>query len=530
MLSACAGRPLLGPTGLKRYTARVVAVCDLAERAASKRPFLVVRRPHLGALSLLLVALACGGSSPSEPGAPPVKPTPPSLALSSVPRFTNLLTFPLSGTTQPYASVSVSGGTGQATASANSSGAFTATVPLLENQGNSLTVVATGPTGLASQPLQVSLTHDNLTPSVRIHEPIDSHFDSDGDSRVNISFSFSDSISGVKAMVVVNDRDIGAGVPGAGKAAGANILSATAGTLVMGEDSVAFNTGLDHEFPIGTNTLIVSVTDSAGNVAADTTAFEVFGTAPSFSITQPTDGQIMASSDFSVAIDFSDIGGTIHPSGLILSADKPLVGVLKQDGSSSSTIAADETLTSLFEVSDSSATFVNEGDRLFPGGEVVLTGYAEDAGGNLSAISTVAVTFPAPAHALMVVNTTAGAGVTGHPIPIGLSNFTDLGGAQFTLNYDPTVVTVDSITSVGRAPQNPFYEISEDGTAEILLVDLGGDPIPTGSGVVVNLHASIDSGSPAQIVALTITDVEIANSTGIPLDVSVRDGSLSIQR
>ena len=63
-----------------------------------------------------------------------------------------------------------------------------------------------------------------------------------------------------------------------------------------------------------------------------------------------------------------------------------------------------------------------------------------------------------------------------------------------------------------------------------MVVDLAGDPIPSGSGIVLNVYASISATAAAQSMPLTLSDVQVANEAGNPINVVARDGVLEVQR
>ena len=163
--------------------------------------------------------VACGGS-PSEPGSgnsgTSNTPAVVQLQLAASPRYTNQAAFSLSGSTTGSSTVTVNGGSAAATAVANAQGAFTVSVPLNLNQANSLTITATAPTGLGSTPLALSVTHDDVAPTLSVQPPSDSLFDTDGDFRVNIAFGFDDNSSGIEVISVTNDRPLGGGASSGG--------------------------------------------------------------------------------------------------------------------------------------------------------------------------------------------------------------------------------------------------------------------------------------------------------------------------
>jgi hypothetical protein len=144
----------------------------------------------------------------------------------------------------------------------------------------------------------------------------------------------------------------------------------------------------------------------------------------------------------------------------------------------------------------------------------------------------VEFTFPAVQRTLLVVNSTAAPGDVAHDISIGLTSPTSLGGLQFTLEFDASVLTVDSLSSTDRVSFPPFYELSINGTVgeiDVVLVDLGGDPIPSGSGVLIDIFTSVNAEASVQDVALTITGVQISAINGNPVGYEVRDGAVRIR-
>ncbi len=428
------------------------------------------------------------------------------------------------------------GGASVATTTANAAGAFTASVPLKPNSQNTLSVSATSTAGLTSSSVTVTIRHDDSRPVLNVLYPNDSIFDTDGDFRVNFAFEYSDSFPGIEIISVTNDRAIGGGHPKGGVDAGANIvLTSECCGPETPPGKFVYNASLDHEFPIGANSVVISVADSAGNVTADTVEIEVAGTEPSFEILQPQDGDVL-SPDFVITADFSDVAGRITQSGLTFVANKPLIGLLSQDGTQAEGAEVGQNFGHAFSITGGDpdtrphATKMEMSSYAFPGGETMIIGQVFDLAGNSSQADTITVTVPNPTHSVLVVNSTAQAGAQGHTIPLGFNSFEAFGGLQFSLNFDPSVMSVDSISSQGRAPASPFYEISEAGKLDIVVVDLTGDPIPSGSGVVLNVYASISAAAAAQSMTLTLSSVQVANEAGNPINVVARDGVLEVQR
>ena len=485
--------------------------------------------------TFLICASSCGSESsvPTAPQKP--APVPPVVQLSLGNGYSNQVNFQLSGSTTGGSTVTVSGGASVATTTANAAGAFTASVPLKPNSQNTLSVTATSPAGLTSSLVTMIIRHDDGRPVLNVLYPNDSVFDTDGDLRVNFAFEYSDSFPGIEIISITNDRAIGGGLSKGGVDAGANIITALGASPVIHQGSATYNASLDHEFPIGANSVVISVADSAGNVTADTVEIEVAGTEPSFEILQPQDGDVLTP-DFVITADFSDVAGRITQSGLTFLANKPLIGLLSQDGTQAEGAEVGQNFGHAFSMTGGDpdtrphATKMEMSSYAFPGGETMIISQVFDLAGNSSQADTITVTVPNPTHSVLVVNSTAQAGATGHTISLGFNSFEAFGGLQFSLNFDPSVMSLDSVSSAGRAPASPFYEVSEAGKVDIVVVDLTGDPIPSGSGIVLNVYASISATAAAQSMPLTLSDVQVANEAGNPINVVARDGVLEVQR
>ena len=484
-----------------------------------------VRTTHF----LLLVIITACGDDPSGPGDPSDGPAPkPSVQLAQVKRHTNQTTISIAGSTAANATVEVAGGAVLATGNANAQGGFAVSVLLRSNQANDLSVVASL-SGVRSDTVIVTVIHDNVVPTLTIQSPTEAAFDTDGDSRVNIQFSFADAFGGVDEILVTNDRPVGGGAASGGVDAGMNLLPASA----IGPGSATYNASLDHEFPVGTNNLTVSLADSAGNGQSDTVEFTVSGTEPSLTITQPSDGEAPPAGGVVVASVFSDVAGRIDESGLVFVADQNLIGLLLQDGTQGADVAAGENFGHLFDITAGTAEFRAESSYAFSEGEMTITGVVTDRAGNASAPDAVTFTFPVFPHTLLVVNSTAAPGGQEHVVLVGLTSFAPFRGVQFTVGFDASVMTVDSVKSAGRVPFSPFFQQSITGDAgevEVILVDLGGDPISEGSGVVVHIYTSVSPEAAVQDMALAISGTEVADENGNPVDIVVQDGVLRIRQ
>jgi hypothetical protein len=455
----------------------------------------------------------------------------PNIGNLDIPAYTNEDPVTVSGSTEAGAKVTAEAPADTAETTADGSGAFSLAVHVAPNSSSEVGCVAQDSAGNKGTKLVAVVMHDDIEPTLSVESPSGATFDSDGDLQVNIEFSY-DAGAGsgidVTSISVTNDRDVGGGSGLGGVDAGVNMLPAEA----IGPTSTAYNAALAHEFPTGTNSLTVTVADRAGNEQTETVEFTISGTEPSFTITQPSDGASPPADGFAIECEFSDVAGIIDGSSLTVTADNDLIGLLLQDGTQKDDVPAGEDLGSLFSVNSSTAEFYIDSSYAFPTGAMTLTGNVADRAGNVSPDDAVTFTFPAIPPTLLVVNSTAAPGTTGHAISLGLTSLAALGGVQFTLQFDASVLTVDSLSSTGRVSFSPFYQLAINGDVgelKVVLVDLGGALISEGSGVVLEVYASVSAAATVQDVALTITGAEIAGINGNPVDFVVRDGVLRIR-
>jgi hypothetical protein len=425
-------------------------------------------------------------------------------------------------------------------------------VPLTANSTNQITLGTTDVAQNSGSSTVVNVIQDAVAPELTTSQPVlgaGQVFDTDGDLTVNIAFSFNDSVSkninglggiDVATVSVTNDRAIGGGAALGGYDAGTNILQPFNGDFtVVDTVNATYNASLDHEFPVGTNTLIVSVADSAGNIKSDTISLEVAGTEPSFNISSPLNGQAPPFDDLVIRTEYSDVAGRINEeSGVTFVADKKLTGLLTQEGTKQADIEAGESFGHLFESTSTAASYrAKPSDGLathsFPAGEVIVVGQVADRAGNLSIPDTVSFIHPTYPHTVLVVNSTAAPGAADHVVPIGLTNFEAFSGLQFTVEYPAADMVVDSVKSTGRVSFNPFYEVSVNGDAgsvEIVLVDLEGNSVLDGSDVALNIYTSVSASTQTSTdLALVISDASASNEVGNSVAVTIQNGILRIR-
>ena len=512
---------------------------------------------------------------------PPDAPTP------GVGRYASADPFPFTGTTEAGAEVTLTSSIDSVQVTADTNGRFEQEIHLVPEAVNEITLVAQDLAGNQGSQYVAEIISDTLPPIVGFHQVNDD----DEDGRANISFIASDECAlcghyplteprtngvDLTSLFWANDRAIGGGSALGGIDAGENILESvdlapvTEISVDTGELSVAYEVGLAYEFPSGANVLTITVADSAGNTSTDDIEFTVLPEwgAPSLTLHDLTAGD----RGFLILSEMYDSGGMLNCwvgapvgcEGLNVVADQKLIALLTSDGTKGDDVAAGENFGHLFTygeiVADTSGfwndyqNFVHhQGEGVFSpgisgaytffntardlGGDTVtveITGYVTDRAGNSSAdVSLENILVPATPSSIFILNSSATPGAQAHVVPVGLTNFTPLRGVEFVLNFDPDVMTVDSVKSTGRVPFSPFYESTHDsvsgvGTLSVLLVDLAGNLIPAASDTMAHIYTSIKANAPSTEMILEMRFAEAAGEDGNPIEVTAKSGTLLI--
>ena len=105
-------------------------------------------------------------------------------------------------------------------------------------------------------------------------------------------------------------------------------------------------------------------------------------------------------------------------------------------------------------------------------------------------------------------------------VPVDLYNDFSAGGVQFTLSYDPNVISLDQVQTASRSEEMDlsFNEYSS-GMVTILLYSFEQNTIAPGSGPVLNLLFE-NMGEEPTASALDLSDVSVSNEQGYTVDVN----------
>lgn len=212
--------------------------------------------------------------------------TPPALpTLQDVPAFVKTARVALSGTTEPNATVRVSGGIAVVTGTVDGAGAFALDILLEADQANDLAVTAADPVGNVSDPARHTVTSDTTSPTIAMSAPE------------------SGWISPIQSVAVV------------GQATDANAIES------VSVDGQPAEVGADGTFyrvislANGDHTASVIATDAAGNTAEASLTFSVDddgvdGEGPIITVVSPPPGASVPAIDVpvtAVILDASDI-------------------------------------------------------------------------------------------------------------------------------------------------------------------------------------------------------------------------------
>jgi hypothetical protein len=141
-------------------------------------------------------------------------------------------------------------------------------------------------------------------------------------------------------------------------------------------------------------------------------------------------------------------------------------------------------------------------------------------------VRIIVIDITAGGDLLVVSNTEGGVpGSRGRRVPIYLTNAQDIYGVQFTLEYSPALVEIDSFISLDRVNGFSIWDNLGDtpGKVTVLIFGLANEKILSGSGAIMDVSIRVDTSSTCgQDAVLTLSGAKEA----ISLDPNV--GSLDL--
>ncbi|MBI2160548.1 MAG: hypothetical protein HYU25_09270 [Candidatus Rokubacteria bacterium] len=195
----------------------------------------------------------------------------PAPGLTELPAFTNQATLNVRGTSEPSARVDVflNDDTTSVVGAADAMGAFAVSATLAPNAGNLLEIFATGHAGdgLTSAPAEARITHDGIPPSLDFQAPPAGAFVRQA---VHVEAQAGDGGSGLGSLVLGVGTQVLGGVVAPSLPAPAAAATATWNTATSAD---------------GTQTLVATAFDRAGNSATSSRTVIVDNTPPDSQIT-----------------------------------------------------------------------------------------------------------------------------------------------------------------------------------------------------------------------------------------------------
>jgi hypothetical protein len=181
-----------------------------------------------------------------------------------------------------------------------------------------------------------------------------------------------------------------------------------------------------------------------------------------------------------------------------------------------STLPTNATFPTVMSEASVSQNFVFKPDYNQGGVSYGVTFAAQDDRGGISrATVTIVVNDVAQVYDVLKVATNVGGvpGAKSRMVPVSLNNTQDVYGVQFTLGWDDSILSVDSIR---LAPSVSDFSIRDNlgdmaGEVTVLLFDLDNASIPMGTEDIVHIFFSVDSLASCGLdVSLPVSDASEA--------------------
>lgn len=122
-------------------------------------------------------------------------------------------------------------------------------------------------------------------------------------------------------------------------------------------------------------------------------------------------------------------------------------------------------------------------------------------------------------------------GNVGRIVTVNLNNAEDIAGLQFTLNYDPALLTPTGVSLADRAGvmSTCDWNVPAPGELRVIITDLAGAVIPAGSGPIAGITFSVDSlATQRGPTPLTLLNAVLSDAEAISISVVTSDGIFTI--
>jgi hypothetical protein len=283
----------------------------------------------------------------------------------------------------------------------------------------------------------------------------------------------------------------------------------------------------------------VLAVDQAGNQAADTLDIEQDSEAPTAGFVSPAGGSsTLGQSGFTIELGFSEeTTGLEYFSGVDsetfeITNSQPVGGVLLQDGTTSTLYPAGSDLTPLFDaVTESGGSWTVPDSAAFTAGPNQMLASISDRVGNESSPGVVAFNVTADPDRLIVGDSEGGAGATGVPVIIGLSNGDSVAGVQFDFVFaSATISSVDSVTVRDRASAFDGIDFNQTspGRVRAVLFDSNGDVLVPGKSAILTLWITLSAAATPADYTLLAEAIILSNPLGGTSTLAPASGTLRV--
>ncbi|MFQ6091535.1 MAG: choice-of-anchor D domain-containing protein [bacterium] len=135
-----------------------------------------------------------------------------------------------------------------------------------------------------------------------------------------------------------------------------------------------------------------------------------------------------------------------------------------------------------------------------------------------------------PVPLLKVVDGFGDPGSGGNKVFIDLQNPLQIAGVQLGLTYDSNLLTITDVQLAERTRHMGIFNIGfpHAGQIVILIQDLSGGVIPSGSGPIVELTLQVSAEAPMEGLDLNLVGVILYDAVGSPVPVTTEDGIFTV--
>ena len=141
-----------------------------------------------------------------------------------------------------------------------------------------------------------------------------------------------------------------------------------------------------------------------------------------------------------------------------------------------------------------------------------------------------ATRLPAQTDFLWLEDGAGGVGGNGYTVDLILVNDNPLGGFQFVLTYDTSIVSVDSVMALERlADVDVYFSHPVPGELSVLVTSLSGAAVASGVGAALRFEMSVAPGALPGASILGLRAVVFADPAGNTIPAAAVDGYFVIE-